>query len=75
MYIEFILALEDGTWYSQAIFVPDNVTRHIPYESSEWDSEVVAWGWGFIDKVNEYKDVIFVGILNSEPEQFSEEDN
>ena len=74
MKIEFILALEDLTWITEVIEVPDSRTEGIDYSSPEWDAAVIAYVQFELAGYSQYRDVVYWGIYNSDPEVDNERD-
>lgn len=68
MKIEFILALDNGTWVTEVIEVPDDVTKYIEYSSPEWDTAIIAYAEFQLVQYSQYRDVVYWGIYNSNPE-------
>ena len=70
--IEFIEALEDGTWITEVIDVPFKVTKGLDFTSPLWDSAIIAWCHDYLYTLSQYRKVVYWGIYNSEPEQMEQ---
>lgn len=72
MKVEFIKAHEDGTWTTEVIDVPDEITKDIDFTSPQWDSAVIAYCHDSLASRTQYRKVVYWGIYNSEPEADAE---
>ena len=70
MKVEFIIATEDGyrSWDTSVIEVPDEVTEGVEFTSPEWDARVIAWAHDELMPQTQYRNTVYWGIYNSEPE-------
>ena len=89
MKIEFIKAYEDGTWSTEVIDVPNEVTKEViiddtggtrvveqqmDHSSPHWDAAIINWCHNKLYTQTQYRKVVYWGIYNSDPEQGEEED-
>lgn len=63
MKIEFIFALEGGTWATEVLDVPDDYSS-AEYLSPQWYDDVTGW---MIDHPI-HKRVLYTGVYNAEPD-------
>jgi len=75
MNIEFILALEDGTWVTEVIEIPNQVTKDLVYSSPMWDAAIIEYVQFELATYNQYRDVVYWGIYNSNPEADKDDSN
>lgn len=85
MRIEFIKAYDSNVWETEVIDVPDEITapdgmygdgpKPISSDDPHWDAAIIAWCHDHLATQAQYRNVVYWGIYNSDPEADEEEED